>query len=78
MITQRKKAVLALWKLYKAMSNTVDSLIINREDIPSADQWINDLASDMKVVKEWISALSDTYSIVWCPDLRLNHWRRNL
>nr|DAK44438.1 MAG TPA: hypothetical protein [Caudoviricetes sp.]DAK87029.1 MAG TPA: hypothetical protein [Caudoviricetes sp.]DAT02679.1 MAG TPA: hypothetical protein [Caudoviricetes sp.] len=61
MITQRKKAVLALWKLYKAMSNTVDSLIINREDIPSADQWINDLESDMKVVKEWISALSDNY-----------------
>lgn len=56
-----KKAVLALWKLYKAMSNTVDSLIINREDIPSADQWINDLESDMKVVKEWISALSDNY-----------------
>lgn len=52
MITQRKKAVLALWRLYKAMSNTVDSLIINREDIPSADQWINDLESDMKVVKE--------------------------
>lgn len=61
MITQRKKAVLALWKLYKAMSNTVDSLIINREDIPYADQWINDLESDMKVVKEWISALSDNY-----------------
>lgn len=61
MITQRKKAVLALWKLYKAMSNTVDSLIINREDIPFADQWINDLESDMKVVKEWISALSDNY-----------------
>ena len=61
MITQRKKAVLALWKLYKAMSNTVDSLIINREDIPSADQWINDLESDVKVVKEWISALSDNY-----------------
>lgn len=61
MITQRKKAVLALWKLYKAMSNTVDSLIINREDIPSADQWINDLESDMKVVKEWINALSDNY-----------------
>lgn len=61
MIAQRKKAVLALWKLYKAMSNTVDSLIINREDIPSADQWINDLESDMKVVKEWISALSDNY-----------------
>ena len=61
MITQRKKAVLALWKLYKAMSNTVDSLIINREDIPSADQWINDLEPDMKVVKEWISALSDNY-----------------
>lgn len=61
MITQRKKAVLALWKLYKAMSNTVGSLIINREDIPSADQWINDLESDMKVVKEWISALSDNY-----------------
>ncbi len=61
MITQRKKAVLALWKLYKAMSNTIDSLIINREDIPSADQWINDLESDMKVVKEWISALSDNY-----------------
>lgn len=61
MITQRKKAVLALWKLYKVMSNTVDSLIINREDIPSADQWINDLESDMKVVKEWISALSDNY-----------------
>lgn len=61
MITQRKKAVLALWKLYKAMSNTVDSLIINREDIPSADQWINDLESDMKVVKEWISALPDNY-----------------
>nr|DAS27829.1 MAG TPA: hypothetical protein [Caudoviricetes sp.]DAT22152.1 MAG TPA: hypothetical protein [Caudoviricetes sp.] len=61
MITQRKKAVLALWRLYKAMSNTVDSLIINREDIPSADQWINDLESDMKVVKEWISALSDNY-----------------
>ena len=61
MITQRKKAVLALWKLYKAMSTTVDSLIINREDIPSADQWINDLESDMKVVKEWISALSDNY-----------------
>lgn len=61
MITQRKKAVLALWKLYKAMSNTVDSLIINREDIPSADQWINDLESDMKVVKEWISVLSDNY-----------------
>ena len=61
MITQRKKAVLALWKLYKAMSNTVDSLIINREDIPSADQWINDLESDMKVVKEWITALSDNY-----------------
>ena len=61
MITQRKKAVLALWKLYKAMSNTVDSLIINREDIPSADQWINDLESDMNVVKEWISALSDNY-----------------
>lgn len=61
MITQRKKAVLALWKLYKAMSNTVDSLIINREDIPSADQWINDLESDMKVVKERISALSDNY-----------------
>ena len=61
MITQRKKAALALWKLYKAMSNTIDSLIINREDIPSADQWINDLESDMKVVKEWISALSDNY-----------------
>ncbi len=61
MITQRKKAVLALWRLYKAMSNTVDSLIINREDIPSADQWINDLESDMKVVKEWISVLSDNY-----------------
>lgn len=61
MITQRKKAVLALWKLYKAMGNTVDSLIINREDIPSADQWINDLESDMKVVKEWISVLSDNY-----------------
>lgn len=61
MVTQRKKAVLALWRLYKAMSNTVDSLIINREDIPSADQWINDLESDMKVVKEWISALSDNY-----------------
>lgn len=61
MITQRKKAVLALWRLYKAMSNTVDSLIINREDIPSADQWINDLESDMKVVKEWIGALSDNY-----------------
>lgn len=61
MITQRKKAVLALWKLYKAMSNTVDSLIINGPDIPSADQWINDLESDMKVVKEWISALSDNY-----------------
>ena len=61
MITQRKKAVLALWKLYKAMSNTVDSLIINREDIPSADQWINGLESDIKVVKEWISALSDNY-----------------
>lgn len=61
MMTQRKKAVLALWKLYKAMSNTVDSLIINREDIPSADQWINDLESDMKVVKEWINALSDNY-----------------
>ena len=61
MITQRKKAVLALWKLYKAMSNTVDSLIINREDIPSVDQWINDLESDMKVVKEWISELSDNY-----------------
>lgn len=61
MITQRKKAVLALWRLYKAMSNAVDSLIINREDIPSADQWINDLESDMKVVKEWISALSDNY-----------------
>ena len=61
MITQRKKAVLALWRLYKAMSNTVDSLIINREDIPSADQWINALESDMKVVKEWISALSDNY-----------------
>lgn len=60
-MTQRKKAVLALWRLYKAMSNTVDSLIINREDIPSADQWINDLESDMKVVKEWISALSDNY-----------------
>lgn len=61
MITQRKKAVIALWRLHKAMSNTVDSLIINREDIPSADQWINDLESDMKVVKEWISALSDSY-----------------
>lgn len=61
MITQRKKAVLALWRLYKAMSNTVDSLIINREDIPSADQWINDLESNMKVVKDWISALSDNY-----------------
>ena len=61
MITQRKKAVLALWRLYKAMSNTVDSLIINREDIPSDDQWINDLESDMKVVKERISALSDNY-----------------
>lgn len=61
MITQRKKAVIALWRLHKAMSNTVDSLIINREDIPSADQWINDLESDMEVVKEWISALSDNY-----------------
>lgn len=61
MITQRKKAVIVLWRLHKAMSNTVDSLIINREDIPSADQWINDLESDMKVVKEWISALSDNY-----------------
>ena len=61
MITQRKKAIIALWRLHKAMSNTVDSLIINREDIPSADQWINDLESDMKVVKEWISALSDNY-----------------
>lgn len=61
MIAQRKKAVIALWRLHKAMSNTVDSLIINREDIPSADQWINDLESDMKVVKEWISALSDNY-----------------
>jgi len=61
MITQRKKAALALWRLHKAMSNTVDSLIINREDIPSADQWINDLESDMEVVKDWISALSDNY-----------------
>ena len=61
MIAQRKKVVIALWRLHKAMSNTVDSLIINREDIPSADQWINDLESDMKVVKEWISALSDNY-----------------
>lgn len=61
MIAQRKKAVIALWRLHKAMSNTVDSLIINREDIPSADQWINDLESDMEVVKEWISALSDNY-----------------
>ena len=56
-----KKESSTCTRLYKAMSNTVDSLIINREDIPSADQWINDLESDMKVVKEWISALSDNY-----------------
>ena len=55
----RERAALALENLYDVMSSTVNILMINRDDIPDVDQWIDDLEADMEVIKEWTDALRD-------------------
>lgn len=55
----RERAALALENLYDVMSSTINILMINRDDIPDVDQWIDDLEADMEVIKEWTDALSD-------------------
>lgn len=55
----RERAALALENLYDVMNSTVNILMINRDDIPDVDQWIDDLEADMEVIKEWTDALRD-------------------
>lgn len=55
----RERAALALENLYDVMSSTINILMINRDDIPDVDQWIDDLEADMEVIKEWTDALRD-------------------
>ncbi len=55
----RERAALALENLYDVMGSTINILMINRDDIPDVDQWINDLEADMEVIAEWTDALRD-------------------
>ena len=55
----RERAALALENLYDVMSSTINILMINRDDIPDVDQWIDDLEADMEVIAEWTDALRD-------------------
>lgn len=55
----RERAALALENLYDVMNSTINILMINRDDIPDVDQWINDLEADMEVIAEWTDALRD-------------------
>lgn len=55
----RERAALALENLYDVMNSTVNILMINRDDIPDVDQWIDDLEADMEVIAEWTDALRD-------------------
>lgn len=55
----RERAAFALENLYDVMNSTVNILMINRDDIPDVDQWINDLEADMEVIAEWTDALRD-------------------
>ena len=59
MTPNRERAALALENLYDVMNSTVNILMINRDDIPDVDQWIDDLESDMEIVAEWTDALRD-------------------
>ena len=42
----RERAALALENLYDVMSSTINILMINRDDIPDVDQWIDDLEAE--------------------------------
>lgn len=55
----RERAALALENLYDVMGSTINILMINRDDIPDVDQWIDDLEADMEVIAEWTDALRD-------------------
>jgi hypothetical protein len=57
--SHRERAALALENLYDVMGSTINILMINRDDIPDVDQWINDLEADMEVIAEWTDALRD-------------------
>lgn len=57
--SHRERAALALENLYDVMNSTVNILMINRDDIPDVDQWIDDLEADMEVIAEWTDALRD-------------------
>jgi len=55
----RERAALALENLYDVMGSTINILMINRDDIPDVDQWIDDLEADMEVIAEWTDILRD-------------------
>lgn len=55
----RERAALALENLYDVMGSTINILMINRDDIPDVDQWIDDLEADMEVIAEWTDTLRD-------------------
>lgn len=57
--SHRERAALALENLYDVMNSTINILMINRDDIPDVDQWIDDLEADMEVIAEWTDALRD-------------------
>jgi hypothetical protein len=57
--SHRERAALALENLYDVMGSTINILMINRDDIPDVDQWIDDLEADMEVIAEWTDALRD-------------------
>lgn len=57
--SHRERAALALENLYDVMNSTINILMINRDDIPDVDQWIDDLEADMEIIAEWTDALRD-------------------
>ena len=57
--SHRERVALALDNLYDVMNSTINILMINRDDIPDVDQWIDDLEADMEVITEWTDALRD-------------------
>ena len=57
--SHRERAAFALENLYDIMNSTINILMINRDDIPDVDQWIDDLEADMEVIAEWTDALRD-------------------
>lgn len=56
---QKERLILRLENLYDSMGNTVDILVSHRDEVPEADQWVDDLESDMGILTEWINFLRD-------------------